>query len=163
MDELQLFSLHALNHLLMLNSLVLFSEHLVFDLLFGAHLPLKQVSLPLVLRLLLLAADHLLQRIVLDLLLMLLHLHKVFLFALLHFEVIDVSSDLVLHVPLLRINVILDLLLHILALCPSKHLLFLLLSHTLHPFSGYLHVALAGAKNVVSALLSLIEFFPSLI
>lgn len=100
---------------------------------------------------------------ILDLFLMLLHLHEVFLLALLHLEVVDVSPDFVLQVSPLGIHVALDLLLHLHALRPSEGLLFLLLPLTLHSVGSDLHVALARAENVGGALLGLVELFPSLI
>ena len=56
-------------------------------------------------RLLLLAFYHLLQLMVLYLLLVLLHLHEVFLFPLLMFEILHVAADLIFIIPLRSIDI----------------------------------------------------------
>ena len=99
---------------------------------------------------------------ILDLLLVFLDLHEVLLLALLHLEGVHVASDLVLQVAPLCVHVVPDRLFHLQALHPPNVLLFFLLALTLLSLGLNFHVALASTKNIVGALLGLVEFLPRL-
>jgi len=162
LNKLKLFALHALNHCLMLDALVLLPKHLVLNLLLGAHLSLHQVALPLVKGFSLLTLDHLLQRIVPYNLLVLLYLHEVFLLTLLHLKVVYIAFDFILKVSLRCINIHSDCLLSITVLLLPMVLFFLFLSVTFLSLSCNFQVTLACAEDIVGALFSFVEFFPCL-
>ena len=61
LNELEFFTLHTLNHGLVLDTFLLFTHHFIFNLLLGAHLLLYKLSLFFLACLNLLTLDHLLQ------------------------------------------------------------------------------------------------------
>ncbi len=162
LNQFKLLSLHALNHLLMLEAFLLLADHLVLDLLLRAHLLLYQLTLLLLLSLHLLSLDHLLDGVVFDVLLLLDHVKEVALILLLLLNVFDLLPDLVLLVTARRLHIILHLFLDGAVLRLTKHLLFLFLALTLGSLLSDLHVALACLKDIGGALLGFIELFPSL-
>lgn len=161
--EFELLLLHALDHGLVLDSLALLVEHLVFDLLLCAHLALLELALPLAHGLHLLSLDHLLQTVVLYLLLVLLDLQEVLLLPLLLLHVVDVPLDLILKVALGRIHVRPHLLLQVPVLHLAEGLLLFLLPLSLSTLGGLLEVALASTEDVIGAFLGLVEFLPGLL
>ena len=160
--EFEFLSFHAFDHSLMLDALVFLPEHLVFDLLLRTHLSLHELTLSLVLGLHLLPLYHLLQTVILDLLLMLLHLHEVLLVTLLLLDIVHVSPDLLLEVPLGRIDICPHDVLLTAVLRLSEGLLLVLNSLSLCTLSCHFQVALARTEDVVGALLGLVELFPCL-
>ncbi len=146
----------------MFNPLGLLPEHLVLDLLLSSQLLLHQLSLLLLLGLQLLATNHLLQRVVLQMLLMFHHVHKVLLFTLLLFNVVNVSSDLFLHVSLISVNICSHLFLDRPVLRLSERLLLFLLTLYVCSLLRLLHVSLSRLQNVRRPLLRLVELLPRL-
>jgi len=146
----------------MFDSSVLLHYHLVLDLSLCSELSLKKISLALVLSFSLLSLDYLLDRVILDHLLMALHLEVIFLLSLHLFEAVNVSANLLLVVTAGSINVGPGILLH-LATCMLLKGLFLFLDPlTLGSLGGNLHVSLSCTENVGCPFLGLIELLPSL-
>ena len=160
--EFEFLSFHALNHSLMFDSLVLFPEHLVLDLLLRTHLPLHELTLSLVLGLNLLPLYHLLQTVILDLLLMLLHLHEVLLIPFHLLDIVYISLDFLLEVPLGGIDIGSHHVLLIAVLRLSEGFLFILDPLSLSAFCGNFQIALARTQYVVGAFFGLIKLFPCL-
>lgn len=163
LDEFKLLSLHAFDHGLVLNAFLLLPHHLVFYLLLCAHLLLNQLTLLFLTSLYLLSFDHLLQRVVLHVFLLLDNLHVVSLLSLLILDCIDVSLDLFLEVAPCLINILPVLLLDSSELSLSEHLFLLLLALSFLALLLHFHVALACNQNVVRALLCLVELLPRLL
>lgn len=163
LDEFELLSLHALNHLLVLNALLLLPHHLIFNLLLGAHLLLNQLALLLLASLILLTLNHLLKRVVLYVLLLFDDLHEVALLTFLILDCVDLPLDLLLEVTPGHIHVLAVLLLNSAVLRLTEHLFFLLLSLSLHALLLNLHVALSRHQDVVGPLLGLVELLPGLL
>ena len=141
---------------------LLFAHHLLFYLAPGLLLLLSEVHLFAVLGLLLLVLDHLLERGVLEGLLLLLHLEVLLLLVLLLFNVVNFSAHFVFETLLLVLDVGLELLLQSPVLLLDHHLLFLLLSHAFHLLLVVLHVALALRHYVFGAFLGLVDLLPRL-
>lgn len=117
----------------------------------------------LVLGLPLLALDDVLDRVVLDHLLVALNLEVVLLLALGLLEGVDVPPHLLIVVPPGGVDVGTGNLFDLAGGVLSQGLLLLFESLSLCSLGGDLHVALAGAEHIGGALLGLIELLPSLI
>jgi hypothetical protein len=99
---------------------------------------------------------------ILNLLLMLLNLHEVFLLLLLVLEAINVALDFIFKHFLGLVDVLSDRLLELAALHLADGLFLFALSLSLSSVSCNLHIALAGLKDVTSAFLGFVEFLPRL-
>lgn len=144
LNEFEFFSFHALNHGLMFNTFLLLTHHFIFNLLLGAHLFLNKFSLFFLARFNLLTLNHLLQRVVLDVLLLFDNLHEITLFSLLHFYSINITLHLFFEVTTSHIHILAVLLLNSAVLCLTEHLFLFLLSLSLLAFLMHLDVALSS-------------------
>ncbi len=162
LDQLQLLLLHPLDHLLMLDPLLLLLEHLVLDLLLRPVLLLHQLPLLLLLRLLLLRPDHLLQRVVLQVLLVPHHMHEVLLLLLLLLHGVCLTPDLLLHLPTLHLQSSPLFLFDFECDLSLEGLLVLLLLLDGLPLRLLLHVALPRYQDIRRPLLRLVELLPRL-
>lgn len=162
LDQLQLLLLHPLDHLLMLDPLLLLLQHLILDLLLRPQLLLHQLPLLLLLRLLLLRPNHLLQRVVLQALLVTHHVHEVPLLLLLLLNRVRLPPNLVLHLPTLHLQGSSLFLLDLEGDLPPERLLVLLLLLDRLSLRLLLHVALPRDQDVGSPLLGLVELLPGL-
>jgi len=105
---------------------------------------------------------HLLQRTVLEVLLLLLYVEKFFLFFFLHFHILSLSLDFFLETLFRHLNIGLQLLLHSLVLCYPHHFLLLLLSETLLLLLLGFLVTLPLRHYIFCSFLCFVYFFPCL-
>lgn len=147
----------------MLDTFLLLTHHLILNLLLCTHLLLDKFSLLLFTSFHLLSLDHLFQRVVLDVFLLLDDLHKVTLFTLLILYCVYITLNLFFEVATSHIHVLAVLLLDGAVLSLTEHLFLLLLSLSFLAFLLHLHIALSCNEYVIGPLLGFIELLPRLL
>lgn len=147
----------------MFQSSLLLAKRFLFNLLFSFYLSLLEVPLSPVLRVLLLVLDHLLQRAILQVLLLLLQHQEILLLLLLHLNIIHFSLHLILKTLLIILEVVLRLFLVRFVLSYPELFLVVLLSLPVHLIFLSLQVPLLLRHDVLGPLLRLVDLLPRLL